>query len=118
MKKVLNFVKKFPLSSYALVSILLIMMSKIFSFQYDEPFLGTISTIFGIGLGYMIILVESWLISLKIISSSAEFNYPTFLISTVFSVFIFFLADLILFFTRAKLNLLLSANPRSSSKDK
>jgi len=39
-KRVLNFVKRFPLTSYALMTNSLLTLANVFNFQYDEPVLG------------------------------------------------------------------------------
>ena len=46
-KRVLNFVKRFPLTSYALMTISLLTLANVFNFQYDEPVLGVVATVFG-----------------------------------------------------------------------
>ena len=108
-KKVLNFVKRFPLTSYALMAISLLTLANVFNFQYDEPILGVVATVFGIGLYYVVTSVESVLVALNIVHNSVKFDYFHLLVNTTLAVLILLLLDALFFHVIPKLLIRLDA---------
>ena len=109
MKKVLNFVKRFPLTSYALMTISLLTLANVFNFQYDEPVLGVVATVFGIGLYCVVTSVESVLVALNIVHNSVKSDHFHLLVNTVLAVLILFLLDVLFFHVIPKLLIRLDA---------
>ena len=108
-KRVLNFVKRFPLTSYALMTISLLTLANVFNFQYDEPVLGVVATVFGIGLYYMVTSVESVLVALNIVHNSVKSDHFHLLVNTALAVLILFLLDVLFFHVIPKLLIRLDA---------